>query len=64
MELDLAFKMAVKKYYDGASHQNVDKYSKKSKDFQYSISKLEEMHKEYKPKDKKLKKEEVLEGEM
>jgi hypothetical protein len=64
MELDDAFKLAVKKFYEGQSHQNVSKYSKKSKDFEYSFGKLEEMHKEYKPKGKALKQEEVAEGEM
>lgn len=43
MELDEAFKMAVKKFYAGKTHQNVSKYSKN--EFQYSYDKLDEVQK-------------------
>ena len=46
MELDDAFKMAVRKFYDGSTHKNVDKYSKTP--FKYSFSELDELQKSYK----------------
>lgn len=48
MELDDAFKMAVKKFYEGSTHQNVDKYSKTP--FKYSFQELDALHKGYKKK--------------
>ena len=45
MELDEAFRIAVKKFYDGSSHKNVDKYSKRP--FEYSFSGLDEMQKKF-----------------
>ncbi len=57
MELDDAFKMAVKKFYAGKTHQNVSKYSKS--DFMYSYDKLDEVQKTFSGKAKPKEEEEV-----
>lgn len=46
MELDDAFKMAVKKFYEGSSHQNVDKYSKTP--FEFDFNNLDKIQKGFK----------------
>ncbi len=51
MELDEAFKIAVRKFYQGSSHKNVDKYSKNP--FQYSFEGLDEVQKSFAVKDDK-----------
>lgn len=46
MDLDTAFKLAVKKFYDGIEYKNVDKYAKNG--FQYSYKNLDDIQNEFK----------------
>ena len=46
MNLDDAFKMAAKKFYEGSMHGSVSSYSKR--DFGYSVEALDELKKKYK----------------
>lgn len=45
MELDEAFKMAVRKFYEGSSHGTSEKYAKGG--FRYNLQTLEAMKKKY-----------------
>lgn len=48
MNLDQAFKKAIKKFYEGAGYGNVDKYSKRP--FEYGFNELDAIHKKLKGK--------------